>query len=114
MTSLELAKKSAKILDDKKGIDIKVVYIKDISILSDYLVIVTGTSSTHVKSLAEETEAKLKDFGVAPYHIEGHRSNSWILLDYGSVIIHVFSEETREFYNLEKLWKDGQEIEIDL
>lgn len=112
MTSLEIAKESAKILDNKKGINIKVVYIKDVSILSDYLVIATGTSSTHVKSLAEDLEFKLKELGVMPTHIEGHRSNSWVLIDYGNVIVHVFSEDTRKFYDLERLWKDGKEIEL--
>ena len=113
MNSLEIAKETAKILDSKKGINIKVVYIKDVSILSDYLVIATGTSSTHVKSLAEEVEVQLKELGVTHTHIEGHRSNSWILIDYGNVIVHVFSEETRKFYDLERLWKDGKEIELD-
>lgn len=113
MTSLEIAKEAAKILDNKKGIDIKVVYIKDVSILSDYLVIATGTSSTHVKSLAEDVEFKLKELGIAPTHIEGHRSNSWVLIDYWNVIVHVFSEDTRKFYDLERLWKDGKEIELN-
>ena len=112
MNSLEIAKETAKILDSKKGSAVKVVYIKDVSILSDYLVIATGTSSTHVKSLAEEVEVQLKDLGVTPTHVEGHRSNSWILIDYGNVIVHVFSEETRKFYDLERLWKDGKEIEL--
>lgn len=113
MNSLEVSKKAAEILDNKKGIDIKVVYIKDVSILSDYLVIATGTSSTHVKSLAEEVEFQLKKLGIVPTHIEGHRSNSWILIDYGNVIVHVFSEDTRKFYDLERLWKDGKEIELN-
>ena len=113
MNSLEVSKKAAEILDNKKGIDIKVVYIKDVSILSDYLVIATGTSSTHVKSLAEEVEFQLKELGIVPTPIEGHRSNSWILIDYGNVIVHVFSEDTRKFYDLERLWKDGKEIELN-
>lgn len=113
MNSLEVSKKAAEILDSKKGIDIKVVYIKDVSILSDYLVIATGTSSTHVKSLAEEVEFQLKELGIVPTHIEGHRSNSWILIDYGNLIVHVFSEDTRKFYDLERLWKDGKEIELN-
>lgn len=112
MTALELAKESAKILDNKKGMDIKVIGIENISVLADYFVIATGTSSTHVKALADEVEYKLKEIGVTTEHIEGHRSNSWILLDYGNVIIHVFSSEARDFYNLERLWKDGEEIDI--
>lgn len=103
MTSFELAEKSASILDDKKGIDIKIIKTDDKSIISDYIVIATGTSSTHVKALADEVEFKLKEIGVIAKHIEGHRSNTWILLDYGCVIIHVFSNESRKFYDLDGL-----------
>ena len=86
--------------------------IRDISILADYFVIATGTSSTHVKALADEVEFQLKQQGVAPDHTEGYRSNSWILLDYGNVIIHVFYGETREFYDLRRLWKDGEQLDV--
>lgn len=112
MTTLELSKEIAKILDSKKGVGIKIIGIEEISSLTDYLIIATGTSSTHVKALAEEVEEELKKIGVAPTHIEGHRSNSWILIDYDNVIVHVFSEEARDFYDLEHLWKDGKEIEL--
>lgn len=112
MTSLELAKKAVAILDSKKALDLKVIGIRDISILADYFVIATGTSSTHVKALADEVEFQLKQQGVAPDHTEGYRSNSWILLDYGNVIIHVFYGETREFYDLERLWKDGEQLDV--
>lgn len=112
MTNLELAKESAKILDNKKAIGTKVIGIEDISSLADYFVIATGTSSTHVNALADEVEFNLKKIGITPYHIEGHRSNSWILLDYKDIIIHVFSKEAREFYDLDRLWKDGKEIEL--
>jgi ribosome-associated protein len=112
MTSLALAKESAKILDNKKAVDIKVIGIRDISILADYFVIATGTSSTHVKALADEVEFQLKKLDVSPNHIEGHNSNSWILLDYGTVIVHIFFGETRDFYDLERLWKDGEQLEL--
>lgn len=112
MTSLELAKESAKILNNKKGLGIQVIGIRDISILADYFVIATGTSSTHVKALADEVEFALKQMGVTPDHIEGHNNNNWILLDYGNVIVHVFSGETREFYELERLWKDGEQVDL--
>lgn len=112
MTPLELAKKAAKILDDKKAIDLKIICIKDISVLADYFVLATGTSSTHVKSLADEIEFQLKQLGKSPDHVEGYRSNSWVLLDYGSVIIHVFTSDAREFYNLDRLWQDGEIVDI--
>ena len=112
MTILELAKEAAKILDNKKGIEVKVIDIEDVSSLADYMILATGTSSTHVKALADEVEFELKQIGITPHNIEGHRSNSWILLDYRDVIVHVFSKEAREFYDLDRLWKDGKEIEL--
>lgn len=111
MTSLELAKKAAAILDNKKGDRINVIKIEDISSLADYFVIANGTSSTHVRALADELEEKLKTEGVSPTRVEGYRSNSWVLLDYSSVVVHVFTGEAREFYDLDRLWADG--IKVD-
>ena len=110
MTSLETAKLAVKILSDKKGIDIKLIKID--SSIADYFVISTGGSSTHVKTLADEVEVKLDEAGISVSHIDGHRSDTWIVLDYVDVIVHVFSEEAREYYNLERLWKDGEEMDI--
>lgn len=112
MNSYEQAILTAKALDSKKGLDIQVIEIKDISVLADYMVIATGTSSTHVKALADEVEYKLDEAGVSVSHIEGYRSNSWILLDYIDVIVNVFSDEAREFYDLERLWQDGNPVDI--
>ena len=111
MTSYEQALLTAKALDSKKGIDIQVIEISDISVLADYMVIATGTSSTHVKALADEVEYQLDNAGISVSHIEGYRSNSWILLDYVDVIVNVFSDEAREFYDLERLWQDGKPID---
>lgn len=112
MTTLQQAKETAKILSDKKGLDIKVIEISDVSVIADYMVIATGNSSTHVKALADEVETQLDDMGVSVSHIEGYRSNSWILLDYIDIIVHVFSNEAREYYDLERLWEDGTDIDI--
>ncbi|MEF2920410.1 MAG: ribosome silencing factor [Acutalibacteraceae bacterium] len=112
MTSLETAKLAAKALSDKKGLDIKVIKIDDISVLSDYIVIATGTSSTQVKAMADFVEYYLEEAGVKVSHIEGYRSNTWILMDYIDVIVHVFMDETREFYDLERLWQDGEIIDV--
>lgn len=112
MTSLELAKLSAGILDKKKAEDIKVVGIRDISVLADYFVFATGTSNTHVKALADDLEFELKEKGITTDHIEGYRSNSWVLLDYGNVIIHIFTEESRHFYDLDRLWQDGEAVDL--
>ena len=113
MTSLETAKMSVKALDSKKALDIKVIKIQDISAIADYFVIATGTSSTHVKALADEVEAQLDEAGISVSHVEGYRSNSWILLDYVDVVVHVFSDEAREYYDLERLWQDGEIIDIE-
>lgn len=113
LTAAEVAKAAVRALDSKKALDIKVIGIRDLSILADYFVIATGTSSTHVKALADEVEYQLKEAGEAPGHVEGYRSNTWILLDYHNVIVHVFLEETRDFYDLERLWKDGEQIDAE-
>lgn len=112
MNSYEQSILTAKAISSKKGLDIKLIEIGDISSLSDYMVIATGTSSTHVKAIADEVEYQLDNAGISVSHIEGYRSNSWILLDYVDVIVHIFSDEARDFYDLERLWQDGKEIDI--
>ncbi len=112
MTSLETARLAAKALCERKGEDIKVIKIKDISSIADYFVIATGSSNTHVRSLADNVEFRLDHEGIGVSHIEGYRSDSWILLDYVDVIVHVFSEEAREYYSLERLWQDGELADI--
>lgn len=101
-----LAKVIADALDGKKAVDVQTLEVSGQTVLADYFVLATGTSSTHVTALADEVEYKVKEeLGVIPSHIEG--KTSWILLDYGTVIVHIFTAEAREFYNLEKLWADG-------
>lgn len=112
MNSYEQSILTAKAISSKKGLNIKLIEIGDISWLADYMVIATGTSSTHVKAIADEVEYQLDEAGISVSHIEGYRSNSWILLDYVDVIVHIFSDEAREFYDLERLWQDGKEIDI--
>ena len=112
MLSLDKARKIAQVLDNKKAMDTKIICIKDISVLADYFVIATGTGNTHVSALADEAEFQLKQEGVSPARIEGHRSNSWILRDYETVIVHIFSPEAREFYGLDRLWQGGEEISL--
>lgn len=112
MNSYEQSILTAKAISSKKGLNIKLIEIGDISSLADYMVIATGTSSTHVKAIADEVGYQLDEAGISVSHIEGYRSNSWILLDYVDVIVHIFSDEAREFYDLERLWQDGKEIDI--
>ena len=112
MTTYEQAIKTAEILDKKLGSNIKVIEITDVSSLADYMVIANGNSSTQVKALADEVEFKLDEMGFSVSHIEGYRSNSWILLDYVDVIVHIFDKEARDFYDLERLWQDGKEVDL--
>ncbi len=112
MNSYDQAVMAAKAISSKKGLDIQVIEISDISVLADYMVIATGTSSTHVKALADEVEYKLDEAGISVSHIEGYRSNSWILLDYVDVIVNVFSDEARDFYDLDRLWQDGKPVDL--
>lgn len=112
MTSLETARLAAKALCERKGGDIRIIRISDISSIADYFVIAAGSSNTHVKSLADNVEFRLDNENIGVSHIEGYRSDSWILLDYIDVVVHVFSEEAREYYSLERLWEDGEEIDI--
>ena len=99
-------------LDNKKAQDLKVLEIGDITIVTDYFVLATGTSSTHVRSLADEVDHQMSKQGIEPHHIEG-KTTGWVLLDYGSVVVHVFTQQAREFYNLDRLWNDGIEISAD-
>ena len=107
MNSLESVKTAVKAADSKKGEDIQVIGIRDLSIIADYFVLVTGESSTQVKALADEIEFKLKETGEEPHHIEG-RQSGWICLDFSTVVIHVFYKEQRDYFKLERLWEDGE------
>ena len=111
MTELEKALATVKILDKKKAIDLKAIHITDYSIVADYFVIATGTSNTHVKSLADELEYEMSQLGIEPTHIEG-KATGLIVLDYGTVIVHIFTGESREYYNLERLWSDAEDVDL--
>ncbi len=111
MENIEIVANAVKALDDKKAEEIKVIRISELTVMADYFIIANGTSNTHVRALAEEAEYALSEAGVKPRNIEG-RSTGWILLDYGSVMIHVFTPKDRDYYNLERLWQDGEEIDI--
>ena len=108
----EVAIAATKALDSKKGVGIKLIRISDVSSLADYFLICTGTSSTHVKTLCDYAEYVMDELGEKMLGREGHRGNSWELLDYGSVVVHVFTEEAREFYSLERLWADAHQEDI--
>ena len=109
----EIAYAVTKALDEKKGMNIKLLKIDKVSSLADYFLICTGTSNTHVKTLCDYAEYAMDQLGEPMLGREGHRGNSWELLDYGSVVIHVFTDEARKFYDLERLWADAECVDIN-
>lgn len=109
----EIALKAAKILDSKKARDVKIMRVNEQTIIADYFVIAGGTSRTQVNSLADEVEYKLGLEGINPSKVEGRGQGTWVLLDYDSVLIHVFNPQSREFYNLEKLWAESTPVEFE-
>ena len=112
LSAKEVAYEVTKALDSKKGMDIKLLRIDQVSSLADYFLICTGTSNTHVKTLCDYAEYTMENLGEKMLGREGHRGNSWELLDYGSVVVHVFTEEAREFDSLERLWADAEQVDI--
>ena len=112
LTPKEIAYAVTKALDEKKGMNIKLLKIDRVSSLADYFLICTGTSNTHVKTLCDFAEYTLEELGESMLGREGHRGNSWELLDYGTIVIHVFTEEAREFYALERIWADAETVDI--
>ena len=108
----EIAYEVTKALDAKKGMDIKRLKIDRVSSLADYFLICTGTSNTHGKPLCDYAEYTLEQLGENMLGREGHRGNSWELLDYGTIVIHVFTEEARKFYDLERLWADAENVDL--
>ena len=112
MEPFEMAALAVKALDDKKAKNIKVLKTDKQTVLADYFVICNGTSSTHIKALTEEVDGRLSEAGEPPLRREGHRSDTWVLLDFGCVVVHIFTEEARAFYDLERLWSDSEEVEL--
>ena len=108
----EIAIAVTKALDEKKGMDIKLLKIDKVSSLADYFLICTGTSNTHVKTLCDYAEYALEQAGETMLGREGHRGNSWELLDYGTIVVHVFTQEAREFYGLERLRADAEQVDL--
>lgn len=113
MDSKQLALQIAEKLDSKKATKVKMLKVDDLTVMADYFIIASGTSSTHVKSLAEEVEFSFKEQGVAPLRTEGFHTQNWFILDYGNVIVHVFSPDAREFYDLDHLWIDGENVPLN-
>ena len=102
----ELAEAIAEVLDSKKGFDIQVVHVADKTVIAEYFVLCSGNTSTHIKALVDEVEYKIGQRDLLPYHVEGKDNNAWIVMDYSHVLVHIFTHEAREFYNLEKLYEN--------
>ena len=111
MEAFDILKIAANALNEKKAMELCAIKIEDISDIADYFLICTATSNTHVRALADTVEEKLKEQGVQPNHIEG-RASDWLLLDYGTVVVHVFGKVSREFYSLDHLWNDGEQVDL--
>ena len=113
MSPKEMAVLAAKALDAKKGEEIKIMEVTELTTLADYFVICTGGSNTQINALCDAVEEALDtQGGEKPLHREGHRGGIWVLLDYGCVVVHVFNAEAREFYSLERLWSDGKPLDM--
>lgn len=110
----ELAIEICKIIDDKKGKDIVLMEVGKLASFADYFVIATGNSIKHTSALADEVEKRLGEKDILLSHKEGHREGSWILLDYLDVVIHIFTEEQRSFYDIERIWKGAKYVELDI
>ena len=113
MESKELAIRLARALDAKKGYNIRILHVENLTTVTDYFVIATGNSTTHVGALADEADFQLGRAGVNVLRTEGHDGNRWVLLDYGNVIVHVFTPEAHDFYDLEHLWADAKELSAE-
>lgn len=111
MERKELMENIVKVLDKKKAMNIEALEITDLSTVADYFIIATGTSSTHIRALADDVDDAMSKLQVEPGHIEG-KATGWILMDYGTVIVHIFTADMREHFNLEHLWADAKSVDL--
>lgn len=112
LTPENVAQATVKALSSKMARDIKLLKTEKLTVLSNYFVICTATSTTQIKTLSDEVEKQLTELGEPPLRREGFRSGGWVIIDFGCVLVHIFLDETREFYGLERLWSDAEEIDI--
>ena len=113
MTSKELAKLACDALDEKKALEIKDINIENVSTLADYFIIASGTNHNQVQAMADNVDKTLGRAGYEPKQIEGYQNANWILMDYRDIVIHIFDEENRLFYDLERIWRDGTVVEVE-
>jgi ribosome-associated protein len=110
--SAQLARTAALSADEKKGKEVKVLDIRSITTVADYFVICSGTSTTHIRAIADNVEETLTKQGLTLHHMEGYQNGRWILLDFGDIVVHIMHEDERQFYNLERLWGDAHELAV--
>lgn len=111
--SAELARIAIAALEEKKGADIRVIDISEVSVLADYFIIANGTNRNQIQAMSDEVSEKMERAGATLRQVEGYENASWILLDFGDVIVHIFGKEDRILYDLERIWRDGKQIEPD-
>lgn len=114
MTSLEITKKAVAALEDKKAINVKVIDISQVSVIADYFIIASGSNINQVQALCDNVLDELAKNDVHPNQTEGYNTANWILMDYNDVIIHIFNQEDRLFYDLERIWRDGKAVELPI
>lgn len=112
-TEKEMTKLAIQALQDKKGLDIKVIDIHEVSVIADYFVIASGSNQNQVQAMVDNVQEQLGRAGYEAKQIEGSRNSTWVLMDYGDVIVHVFDEENRLFYDLERIWRDGKTVDAE-
>ena len=108
----DMASIAVKAIDDKLGKDIKVIDIANVSVVADYFIIASGANKNQVQAIVENVDDELAKAGHHPKQVEGYQTANWILLDYGDIIIHIFDEESRLFYDIERIWRDGQDVDV--
>ncbi len=111
--SKEMAQLAIKALEDRKGVDIRVIDISEVSTLADYFIIANGTNRSQIQAMTDNVDQTLGRAGFPPKNIEGYDSAKWVLMDFGDIIVHIFDSENRLFYDLERIWKDGKEISAE-
>lgn len=111
MESKEMARLAIDALEDKKAEDIRIINISEISVLGDYFIIASGTNRSQIQALADNVQEKLGRAGVLAKTVEGYETANWVLMDFGDIIVHVFDKENRIFYNLERIWRDGKQVD---
>lgn len=110
--SAAMARMAALTAEDKKAKEVRILDIRSISTITDYFILCSGTSTTHVRAIADHIEEKVSELGLPIHHMEGYQNGRWILLDFGEIVVHVMHEDERQFYNLERLWGDALEVAV--